>query len=109
MKSIDAALARLDALEGAASAPKTVAALRRRHEDRRAYFVAACQDISEGNTALSSSVLQLRFLNAERKSIADLYARGEIGDDARRRIEREMDLEDSRLRHAAQSGVTRAL
>ena len=85
------------------------AALRRRHEDRRAYFVAACQDISEGNSALSSSALQLRFLDAERKSIAELYARGEIGDDARRRIEREMDLEDSRLRHAAQSGVTRAL
>ena len=109
VKSIDAALARLDALEGAASSPETVAALRRRHEDRRAYFVAACQDISEGQSALTSSALQLRFLEAERKSIAELYARGEIDDDARRRIEREMDLEDSRLRHAAQSGVARAL
>ena len=109
MKSIDAALARLDQLEGAASSPETVAALRRRHEDRRAYFVAACQDISEGLTALSSSALQLRFLEAERKSIADLYCRGEIGDEARRRIEREMDLEDSRLRHAAESGAARLI
>ncbi|MDB5735014.1 MAG: Na+/H+ antiporter [Alphaproteobacteria bacterium] len=109
VKSIDAALARLDQLEGAASAPETVAALRRRHEDRRAYFVAACQDISEGLTALSSSALQLRFLEAERKSIADLYTRGEIGDEARRRIEREMDLEDSRLRHAAESGAARLI
>jgi Na+/H+ antiporter len=109
VKSIDAALARLDALEGAASAPETVAALRRRHEDRRAYFVAACQDISEGLSALSSSALQLRFLEAERKSIADLYARGEIDDGARRRIEREMDLEDSRLRHAAESGAARLI
>ncbi len=107
VKSIDAALARLDALEGAASSPETVAALRRRHEDRRAYFVAACQDISEGLMALSSSALQLRFLEAERHSIADLYTRGEIDDEARRRIEREMDLEDSRLRHAAQSGAAR--
>jgi Na+/H+ antiporter len=109
VKSIDAALARLDQLEGAASSPETVAALRRRHEDRRAYFVAACQDISEGLTALSSSALQLRFLEAERKSIADLYCRGEIGDEARRRIEREMDLEDSRLRHAAESGAARLI
>jgi hypothetical protein len=34
-----------------------------------------------------------------------MYCRGDIDDDARRRIERELDLEDSRLRHAAQSGV----
>ena len=109
VKSIDAALARLDALEGAAAQPETVAALRRRHEDRRAYFVAACQDISEGQMALGASALQLRFVDAERQSIAELYARGEIGDEARRRIERELDLEDSRLRHAAQSGVARTL
>ena len=42
LASIDAALARLDSLEGAVAAPETVAALKRRHEDRRAYFVAAC-------------------------------------------------------------------
>ncbi len=105
--AIDAALARLDALEGAASDPDTVAALRRRHEDRRAYFVAACRDLAQGHAILSASVLQLRFLNAERAAIADLYARGEIDDDARRRIERELDLEDSRIRHSAESGGIR--
>jgi CPA1 family monovalent cation:H+ antiporter len=109
VKSIDAALARLDRLEGAASAPETVEILRRRHGDRRRYFVAACNDLSEGNVALSSAGLQLRFVEAERQSIAELYGRGEIDDDARRRIERELDLEDSRLRHAAQSGVARPL
>ncbi len=105
--SIDAALARLDALEGAASDPDTIAALRRRHEDRRAYFVAACQDLAEGHAILSASALQLRFLNAERASIAEIYARGEINDEARRRIERELDLEDSRIRHSAESGGIR--
>ena len=109
VKSIDAALSRLDALEGATAQPETVAAMRRRHEDRRAYFVAACQDISEGQRALGATALQLRFVDAERQSIADLYARQEIGDEARRRIERELDLEDSRLRHAGQSGVARTL
>ncbi|MES2472813.1 MAG: Na+/H+ antiporter [Pseudomonadota bacterium] len=108
VKSIDAALARLDALEGAASSPETVDALRRRHGDRRAYFVAACMDPSD-DSALSSSDLQRRFVEAERASIAELYRKGEIHDDARRRIERELDLEDSRLLHAQQSGVTRAL
>ena len=105
LASINAALARLDSLEGAVSSPDTVAALRRRHEDRRAYFVAACQDVDAGETASVSSNLQLQFVEAERTSIAQIYARGDIDDDARRRIERELDLEDSRLRHAATSGA----
>ena len=109
LASIDSALARLDSLEGAVAAPETVAALKRRHEDRRAYFVAACQDIVRGDVSSASAALQLQFVDAERASIADLYYRGEIGDEARRRIERELDLEDSRIRHVAESGAARAL
>ncbi|HEX4118525.1 MAG TPA: Na+/H+ antiporter [Rhizomicrobium sp.] len=109
LASIDAALARLDTLEGAVSAPDTVSALRRRNEDRRAYFVAACRDVTHGDISNAAAALQLQFLGAERSSIADLYYRGEINDEARRRIERELDLEDSRIRHAAESGAARAL
>jgi monovalent cation/hydrogen antiporter len=109
LASIDAALARLDGLEAAASAPETVAALKRRNQDRRAYFVAACQDLVKGDVSNASAALQLQFVDAERASIAELYYRGEIGDEARRRIERELDLEDSRIRHSAESGAARAL
>jgi Na+/H+ antiporter len=109
LASIDSALARLDTLEGAVAAPDTVRALRRRNEDRRAYFVAACQDLVRGDVSNASAALQLQFLDAERASIAALYARAEISDEARRRIERELDLEDSRIRHAAESGAARAL
>ncbi len=109
LSSIDAALARLDSLEGAVSAPETVAALRRRHSDRRAYFVAACQGLIEaqGDAIDAATRLQIDFVEAERAAIADIYARGEIDDEARRRIERELDLEDARLRHAAESGAAR--
>jgi len=107
LTSIDAALVRLDALEGAVSAPETVAALKRRHADRRDYFIAACQNLGHAEVIGASATLQLQFVEAERASIADLYARGEIGDDARRRIERELDLEDSRIRHSAESGAGR--
>ena len=107
--SIDAALARLDSLEGAVVSPVTVAALRRRHTDRRAYFVAACEDIIRGDAIGASASLQLQFVDAERASIAAMYARGELDDEARRRIERELDLEDSRIRHAAESGAARPL
>jgi len=109
LASIDAALARLDNLEGAVSAPETVGALRRRNQDRRAYFVAACRDVAHGDISNAAAALQLQFLDAERGSIADIYGRGEINDEARRRIERELDLEDARIRHAAESGAARAL
>jgi CPA1 family monovalent cation:H+ antiporter len=107
LASIDAALGRLDSLEGAVVSPQTVEALRRRSSDRRAYFVAACQDVVGGDSVNASAQLQLQFVDAERGSIADLYYRGEIDDDTRRRIERELDLEDSRIRHSAQSGAGR--
>jgi CPA1 family monovalent cation:H+ antiporter len=109
LASIDAALARLDSLEGAVASPDTAKALRRRSEDRRAYFVAACQDLASGDVSNAAAMLQLQFVEAERASIADMYHRSEIGDEARRRIERELDLEDSRIRHAAESGAARAL
>jgi CPA1 family monovalent cation:H+ antiporter len=104
---IDAALARLDRLEGAGLAPETVEILRRRHGDRRAYFVAACRDLESGDAVARSTALQLEFLNAERSAIADLYQKGALEDGARRRIERELDLDESRLHHAAESGTSR--
>jgi len=109
LTSIDAALERLDSLEAAAASPETAKALRRRNEDRRAYFVAACRDLGVGEVSNAAAALQLQFVNAERASISDLYHRNEISDDARRRIERELDLEDARIRHAAESGAARAL
>jgi len=109
LTSIDAALARLDSLEGAVASPETARALRRRSEDRRAYFVAACRDLRFGEVSNAAAALQLQFVDAERASIAELYRREEISDDARRRIERELDLEDARIRHAAESGAARAL
>ncbi len=105
---IDAALSRLDRLQSAGLAPDTVEILRRRHGDRRAYFVAACRDLESGEAVAHSMALQLEFLEAERAAIADLYARGALEDEARRRIERELDLDESRIRHAAESGANRA-
>ena len=104
---IDAALARLDRLRSAGLAPETVEILRRRHGDRRAYFVAACRDLESGQAVANSMALQLEFLAAERDAIARLYADGALEDEARRRIERELDLDESRIRHAAESGASR--
>jgi CPA1 family monovalent cation:H+ antiporter len=104
---IDAALSQLDSLDGAAASPAAIEAIKRRHGDRRAYFVAACKDLESGEASTAYSALQLRFLEAERASVARLYAEGKLDDEARRRIERELDLDDSRIRHAALSGAAR--
>ena len=104
---IDAALAQLESLEGAGASPAAVEAIKRRHGDRRAYFVAACKDLESGEAPAAYTALQLRFLEAERANIAALYAQGALDDEARRRIERELDLDDSRIRHAAASGTNR--
>ena len=103
---IDAALAQLESLEGADASPQAVEAIKRRHSDRRAYFVAACKDLEHGEVGGAYSTLNLQFLEAERASIAALYAKGALDDEARRRIERELDLDDSRIRHAAESGAS---
>ncbi len=103
---IDAALSRLDRLKSAGLAPEMVEILRRRHGDRRAYFVAACGDLESGQAVANAMAVQLEFLAAEREAIADLYAEGALEDDARRRIERELDLDESRIRHAAESGAS---
>jgi Na+/H+ antiporter len=103
---IDAALAQLESLEGAGASPEAVAAIKRRHGDRRAYFVAACKDIDNGEVGGAYSTLTLQFLEAERAAIAALYAKGALDDEARRRIERELDLDDSRIRHAAASSAS---
>ncbi len=105
--SIDAALARLETMQSVLLSPGTAEALRRRHADRRAYFVAACEDIVSGDAVHNAMALQLEFLDAERNAIAELYADEKLDDEARRRIERELDLDESRIRHAAESGTTR--
>jgi CPA1 family monovalent cation:H+ antiporter len=77
--------------------------LRRRHVDRRAHLAATADEAFPGSPAAEEAMLQLQLVEAERAHIARLYADAAIDDDARRRIERELDLEDARVHHAAES------
>jgi CPA1 family monovalent cation:H+ antiporter len=49
------------------------------------------------------SRLQLELIDVERASIARAYLDTRLTDEARRRIERELDLEEARVRHALAS------
>ena len=90
---VRAALSELDRLERAGAAPAAVAALRRRHEDRCTEFAGVADVTIDGNPAAEDAELQMKLILAERRKISALYDRGELTDEARRRIERELDLE----------------
>ncbi len=78
------------------------ASLRRRHQDRRNFYA----DASSMDTMISAppdAVHDLGLLRIERETIARAYTENRLTDEARRRIERELDLEDARIRHAIES------
>jgi CPA1 family monovalent cation:H+ antiporter len=102
---IDAALAHLDALARDGASPAVVQTLRALHRERRAEFVGTADEAVSGSPVADVAAVQVRLVEAERRALARLYARREITDEARRRIERELDLEDARTRHAAESAT----
>ncbi len=105
LHGIEAALAELDRLAAAGAPAAAVTALRRRHCDRRAEFAGTADMAGAVSPVAEDARLQARLIDAERRAIATAYRRSEITDDARRRIERELDLEDARNVHALESAT----
>ena len=102
---VAAVLAELDRLEATGAPEGAVRALRRRHCDRRAEFDGTASASVGGNPVAEDAELQGLLIEAERHRIGELYAEGRITDDARRRIERELDLENARNLHALESAT----
>ena len=105
VEAIDAALELLKELEASGAVDRSVVNLRRLHENRRLDFVQTADVAFDGAPAADSATIQRRLVAAERASIARQFAAGKLTDEARRRIERELDLADSMLRHAADSAT----
>ena len=101
--AVGAALAHLDGLAAAGADPRAVDVLRRRHADRLAEFLGIADAAVPGNPAVADAELQAELIAAERRRILALHAEGRLSDEARRRIEREFDLEEARNRHALAS------
>lgn len=104
---VEAVLHRLDELEGERVLTRSAASLRRLHEDRRIDLIQTADSEIEGAPAADAADVQLQLVEAERTSIARQFAAGKLSDEARRRIERELDLEDAWIRHAADSATGR--
>ena len=98
----------LDALKRACVAPAaTIEALLKRHADRREQLTVTADISTTDDPVTETSELQLRLLEIERTAIMRAYEENRLTDEARRRIERELDLEEARERHIlANVGMT---
>ena len=101
---IDAVLAMLDADSArVAASPATHEALRRFHADRRATMAVTADAATPDNPVADATALQLRLIDSERAAIASAYMGNRITDEARRRIERELDVEEAMIHHVRES------
>src|SRR5579863_1256651 len=96
LQALRVAQGRLDGLAAAGeTAPEVLAILRARH-DHRAGQVPS--DLADGLKAVAAAAeLRAELIAAEREYIYRLLQDGQITDEARRRIERELDLEEASL------------
>jgi CPA1 family monovalent cation:H+ antiporter len=104
---IRAALDRLKQLTAGGDVARSAANLKRLQEDRLTDFIETGDGGIDGAPVVEAAGIQLQLVAAERSSIASQYADEKLTDEARRRIERELDLEDARIRHAADSAAGR--
>ena len=96
-QALDAALRSLDALaEQKELSDEVVGMLRARHEIRSNQLPASL-DPDRHDITTTSTALTRELIAAERKFIHTLLRDGQITDEARRRIERDLDLEEASL------------
>ena len=76
--------------------PEAVVGPIRAHQRNRLTDVEYRKDGDEGHKKLAEAGddLELSLIEAERELVNDLYRAGELKDEGRRRIERELDLRD---------------
>ncbi len=98
-RAIEAAIERLEAVAESRKLPEPVVGPIRAHQRNRLIDVEYRED-GEGHhrkLAELSDDLELALIEAERDLVNTLYRSGELKDEARRRIERELDLRDTLL------------
>ncbi|HEV8389031.1 MAG TPA: Na+/H+ antiporter [Dongiaceae bacterium] len=103
LKGIRAVLKEIERAETEGQPAISVAALRRYHADRLVLLTATADETTMEEPTTDAARLQLRLIAAERSAITRLYEDSRVTDEARRRIERELDLEEARSQHAEES------
>ncbi|HKH81337.1 MAG TPA: Na+/H+ antiporter, partial [Methylovirgula sp.] len=89
----------LDQLAAERKLPEEIVAPIRAYQQERVTRVAHRSDGDDGHKKLMElrDDVEIELIATERKVINDLYRSGKLKDEARRRIERELDLREARL------------
>ncbi len=99
-RAIEATIARLDELAAERELPEEVYKPLRQHHLGRLHQVADRNDGDAGHKKLVelNDEMELLLLEAERQTVNEFYREGKLKDEARRRIEQELDLREARMR-----------
>lgn len=103
LEGIDAVLAAVDGCDDKDAPAFALEALHRRHTDRRINLAGTADETTPDDPFATASALELHLVDVERAAIARAYGENRLTDEARRRIERELDLEEARIQHALAS------
>jgi monovalent cation/hydrogen antiporter len=96
-RAIEAAIERLDQLAAERGlSDDVVQRVRTRYRERLSHFERAPR-MAEIHETLAADELDLVLIAAERDRINELYRQGALKDEARRRLERELDLREANL------------
>jgi CPA1 family monovalent cation:H+ antiporter len=102
VEGIDAVLATLNQWEQDTDLPRSaIQALKRFHAERKSNFSSEADVATGGVHAKDVAALRLELIGVERDAISAAYEQNRLTDEARRRSERELDLEEASIRHGA--------
>jgi CPA1 family monovalent cation:H+ antiporter len=101
-RTIEAVLARLEQLASERRLPESIVESLRAHHRKRLQQLDYQRASDETNRELArlSDELELRLIEAEREALYAMLCSGDLMDDARRRIESELDLREAQLAHS---------
>jgi CPA1 family monovalent cation:H+ antiporter len=108
IEALEAMLAALDQARARGVSEAVVASIRQQHADRRRHLSSSA-DVSTPDDPISEAgQLQLELVQVERGVINRAYLANRLTDEARRRIERELDLEEAQIRHVITNAGARS-
>ncbi|MBV9890029.1 MAG: Na+/H+ antiporter [Rhizobacter sp.] len=108
LEALEAVLAALDQAQARGVSEGVVASLRRQHADRRRHLSSSADVSTPDDPVSEAGQLQLKLVRVERAVINRRYLANRLTDEARRRIERELDLEEAQIRHVITNAGARS-
>jgi CPA1 family monovalent cation:H+ antiporter len=107
LEALEAVLAALDNARGRGVSDDVLASLRRQHTDRQRHLTSSADTSTPDDPISDRGELELELVGVEREAINRAYLANRLTDEARRRIERELDLEEARIRDVIANGGMR--